>query len=77
LLVVRSGKTRYALLDKLLEQIPREKLLGVVLNRVDDRFDESTQYYQRHYYHRDRELQVAKRGQLPGERQEEEVAVVN
>ncbi|MGH9875209.1 MAG: CpsD/CapB family tyrosine-protein kinase [Pyrinomonadaceae bacterium] len=76
LLVVRSGKTRYALIDKLLEQIPREKLLGVVLNRVDDRFDESTHYYQRHYYNRNRELPAAKRGQLPGER-EEEVAVVN
>ena len=76
LLVVRSGKTRYTLIDKLLEQIPREKLLGVVLNRVDDQFDESANYYQHHYYKRDRELAVPKRGQLPGERQEE-VAVVN
>jgi len=76
LLVVRSGKTRYTLIDKLLEQLPREKLLGVVLNRVDDQFDESANYYQRHYYNRDRELAVPKRGQLPGERQEE-VAVVN
>src|SRR5688572_31374294 len=30
LLVVRAGKTRYTMLDKLLEQIPRERLLGVV-----------------------------------------------
>ena len=76
LLVVRSGKTRYALIDKLLEQIPREKLLGVVLNRVNDQFDESANYYQRHYYSRDRELAGPTRGQLPGDRKEE-VAVVN
>jgi capsular exopolysaccharide synthesis family protein len=76
LIVVRSGKTRYALIDKLLEQIPREKLLGVVLNRVDEQFDESAYYYQRHYYNRDRGLTEAKVKQLPGERQEE-VATVN
>ncbi|HAF23687.1 MAG TPA: hypothetical protein DCK93_12405 [Blastocatellia bacterium] len=76
LLVVRSGKTRYALIDRLLEQIPREKLLGVVLNRVDEQFDETAYYYQRHYYNRDRGLTEAKTKQLPGERQEE-VALVN
>jgi capsular exopolysaccharide synthesis family protein len=76
LIVVRSGKTRYAFVDRLLEQIPREKLLGVVLNRVDEQFDESAHYYQRRYYNRDRGLTEAKANQLPGERQEE-VAVVN
>lgn len=76
LIVVRSGKTRYALIDRLLEQIPREKLLGVVLNRVDEQFDESAYYYQRRYYNRDRGLTEAKVKQLPGERQEE-VATVN
>jgi Mrp family chromosome partitioning ATPase len=76
LLVVRSGKTRYSLIDKLLEQIPREKLLGVVLNRVDEQFDESAYYYQRNYYNRDRGLTEAKTKQLPGERHEE-VAIVN
>ena len=35
MLVVRAGKTRYSVVDKLLEQIPREKLLGVVLNRAE------------------------------------------
>src|SRR5258705_3211389 len=34
LLVVRSGKTRYNAVDKLLEQLPREKIFGVVLNGV-------------------------------------------
>src|SRR5687768_1612918 len=76
LIVVRSGKTRYALVDRLLEQIPREKLLGVVLNRVDERLDESAYYYQRRYYNRDRGLTQAKVNRQPGERHEE-VAVVN
>jgi capsular exopolysaccharide synthesis family protein len=76
LLVVRSGKTRYTLIDRLIEQIPREKLLGVILNRVDDQFDESAYYYQRRYYNRDRELADSKIKQLSGERPEE-VPVVN
>ena len=76
LLVVRSGKTRYTLIDRLLEQMPREKLLGIVLNRVDEQFDESAYYYQRNYYNRDRGLTEAKTKQLSGERHEE-VAIVN
>jgi capsular exopolysaccharide synthesis family protein len=76
LIVVRSGKTRYTLIDRLLEQIPREKLLGVILNRVDDQIDDSSYYYQRRYYNRSRELSDANVKQLPGEWQEE-VAVVN
>ena len=76
LIVVRSGKTRYALIDRLLEQIPRKKLFGVVLNHVDEQFDESAYYYRRRYYHRERGLTEANQKQLPVERQEE-VAVVN
>jgi len=76
LIVIRSGKTRYAIVDRLLEQIPREKLLGVVLNRVDEQLDESAYYYQRRYYQRDRGLTEGKMKQVPGEHQEE-VAVVN
>lgn len=76
LIVVRSGKTRYALIDRLLEQIPREKLLGVVLNRVDEQIDESAYYYQRRYYNRDRGLTEATVTPQPAKRQEE-VAVVN
>jgi hypothetical protein len=59
-----------------MEQIPRKKLFGVVLNHVDEQFDESAYYYQRRYYNRDRGLTEANRKQLPGDRQEE-VAVVN
>ena len=76
LIVVRSGKTRYALIDRLLEQVPREKLLGVVLNRVDEQFDESAYYYQRRYYNRDRRLTEATVNPQPG-KPREEVAVVN
>jgi capsular exopolysaccharide synthesis family protein len=53
LLVVRSGKTRYAALDRLVEQLPRERMLGVVLNRTDEQLDESSYYYQRRYYRRE------------------------
>ena len=52
LLVVRSGKTRYAALDRIIEQLPRERLLGVVLNRTDEQLDETSYYYQRRYYRR-------------------------
>ena len=76
LIVVRSGKTRYAVIDRLLEQIPREKLLGVVLNRVDEQLDESAYYYQRRYYNPDRNLTEATVNPQPDKRQGE-VAVVN
>ncbi|HEX8097487.1 MAG TPA: CpsD/CapB family tyrosine-protein kinase [Pyrinomonadaceae bacterium] len=53
LLVVRSGKTRYGALDRLIEQLPRERLLGVVLNRADEQLNESDYYYQRRSYRRE------------------------
>jgi len=34
LLVLRAGITRYSVVDRLLEHIPRERMLGVVLNRA-------------------------------------------
>jgi polysaccharide biosynthesis transport protein len=75
LLVVRAGKTRYGLVDKLLEQVPRERLLGVVLNRADEQVDSTSYYYQRRYYRRDREF-VAASPELVKEEHKEEVAVV-
>jgi len=76
MLVVRAGKTRYNVLDKLLEQIPRERLLGVVLNRVDEPMDQSSYYYQHRYYNRERRLPVGNSKKLPEDR-EEEVVIVN
>jgi capsular exopolysaccharide synthesis family protein len=46
IVVVRAAKTRYAVIDRLLEQLPRERLLGVVLNRADIKLDENAYYYQ-------------------------------
>ena len=73
LLVVRAGKTRYSVVDKLLEQMPKEKVLGVVLNRTQEQPDESPYYYQHRYYNRERRTTEIQ----PGERLEEEVATVN
>lgn len=73
LLVVRAGKTRYSVVDKLLEQMPKEKVLGVVLNRTQEQPDEAPYYYQHRYYNRERRTTEIQ----PGERLEEEVATVN
>jgi capsular exopolysaccharide synthesis family protein len=76
LLVVRAGKTRYSAVDKLLEQMPKERLLGVVLNRTDEQPDAASYYYQHRYYNRDR--RVTEMGPVPpSDRLEEEVATVN
>src|SRR6266404_4535404 len=75
MLVVRAGKTRFAILDKLLEQLPRERMLGVVLNRADKELESGAYYYQHRYYNRDRKINRAKVNQLP--EPQEEVAIVN
>ena len=46
LLVLRAAKTRYSVVDRLLEQLPRERMLGVVLNRAEIEPDETAYYYQ-------------------------------
>ncbi|HEV2765219.1 MAG TPA: CpsD/CapB family tyrosine-protein kinase [Pyrinomonadaceae bacterium] len=50
LIVARSGRTRYAALDRLIEPLPRERILGVVLNGADEEFNGQDYYYQRRYY---------------------------
>jgi capsular exopolysaccharide synthesis family protein len=74
LLVVRSGKTRYAIVDRLLEQLPRDRMLGVVLNRADASLDSNAYYYQHRYY--DRERRVIKGAARNARNQEDEEAVV-
>jgi capsular exopolysaccharide synthesis family protein len=76
LLVVRAGKTRYSTVDKLLEQMPKDRLLGVVLNRTDEQPDQSTYYYGHRYYNRERRV-TEMPAVPPAERIEEEVAIVN
>jgi len=76
LLVVRAGKTRYSTVDRLLEQMPKERLLGVVLNRTEEQPDESSYYYQHRYYNRERKTTEVT-AIPPTERLEEEVAIVN
>jgi capsular exopolysaccharide synthesis family protein len=46
LLVVRASATRYSVVDRLLEQLPRERMLGVVLNRAERKPEDTSYYYQ-------------------------------
>lgn len=55
LLVVRAGRTRYALVDRLLSTLPRSRMLGVVLNRNHEQLAESDYYYKRRYRRNDGE----------------------
>ena len=48
LIVARANRTRYAQLERLLEPLPRERLLGVVLNGSDERLNEQNYYYRRY-----------------------------
>lgn len=50
LMVVRAGKTRYAMVDKLLAQLPKERMLGVILNRADEELEPTAYYYQKRNY---------------------------
>jgi len=48
LMVVRASRTRYSVVDRLLEQLPRERMLGVVLNRAESVSHETALYYQQY-----------------------------
>jgi len=48
MIVVRANRTRYSLLDRILEPLPKERLLGVVLNQSEAVMDES--HYNYGYY---------------------------
>ena len=76
LLVVRAGKTRYAEVDKLLEHVPKDRMMGVVLNRADDQPDANSYYYQHRYYNRDRKVDGGPVNQLAPEERQGEVAVL-
>ena len=46
LLVVKASVTRYSVVDRLLEQLPRERMLGIVLNRAEAKPEDTAYYYQ-------------------------------
>ena len=48
LLVIRANKTRYGVVDRVLETIPRDRMMGVVLNQSEDVLDET--HYNYGYY---------------------------
>ncbi len=48
IMVVRSGKTRYSMVERVLESVPRDRMLGVVLNQSEDVLDET--HYNYGYY---------------------------
>ena len=76
LLVVRANKTRFSTVDKLLEQMPKERLLGIVLNRTEEQPDSTSYYYAHRYYNRETRTTEMPAVQ-PSGRVEEEVATVN
>lgn len=50
MLVIRAGHTRYSTIDRILESVSRERMLGVVLNHSEDTLKES--HYGYGYYKR-------------------------
>ena len=48
MLVIRAGKTRYTMVDRIMETLPRDRMLGVVLNQSEDVLDET--HYNYGYY---------------------------
>ena len=45
MLVIRAGRTRYSAVDRVLETLPRDRMLGVVLNQSEDVLDETEYNY--------------------------------
>ncbi len=54
MLVIRAGKTRYSMVDRIMETLPRDRMLGVVLNQSEDVLDET--HYNYGYYNSGRRL---------------------
>ncbi len=53
LLVVRANRTRYSQIDRILESLPRERMMGVILNQSEDVLSES--HYNYGYYNKRRD----------------------
>ena len=65
LVVARAGKTRFSALERVLAPVPRERLLGVVLNGSNEQMNEQNYYYRRY---------SARRGQAEARAEETAVA---
>lgn len=52
MLVIRAGRTTYGSIDRVMETLPRDRMLGVVLNQSEDVLDES--HYNYGYYNKNR-----------------------
>lgn len=48
LLVLRANRTKYSNVDRILESLPRERMMGVILNQSEDVLDET--HYNYGYY---------------------------
>lgn len=48
LIVARAGHTRYSALERLLAPVPRERILGVILNGSEEQLTEQNYYYRRY-----------------------------
>ena len=45
MLVIRAGRTRYSTIDRILESVPRDRMLGTVLNHSEDVLSETNYGY--------------------------------
>jgi Mrp family chromosome partitioning ATPase len=52
MLVVRANRTKYASMERVLEQLPKERLLGVVLNQCEEVQNETNYDYGYYNYNR-------------------------
>ena len=52
ILVVRANRTKYSAIDRILDPLPKERLLGVVLNQSEDVLEESQYNYGYYNYKR-------------------------
>jgi capsular exopolysaccharide synthesis family protein len=48
LIVARAGKTRSSALERVLAPVPRDRILGVILNGSDEQMNEQNYYYRRY-----------------------------
>ncbi len=52
LLVVRANRTKYGALERILEPLPKDRMLGVILNQSEEVMDESQYNYGKYNYNK-------------------------